>query len=159
MFSSILIPCYNLLFCTIGEHMNKPEKKSVEKPLWLAITKGCVLFIVLLCLILGLTSWLNYRRSLYQRYEAYIADILKYVDRHIDDDDLAQCVQTLEKSEKFIELEKFMDGIKEDFDIHYLYILTPIHKNGSGKMMPFTLTTYSDHDKYIWLKDEKGAKG
>ena len=29
-------------------------------------------------------------------------------------------------------------------------------KNGSGKMMPFTLTTYSDNDKYIWLKDEKG---
>ena len=103
--------------------------------MWRSITIGCVLFIFLLCICMGVTSWLNYRQSLYQRYEAYITDILKYVDRHIDDDDLAECVKTLERSEKFDELEKFMDGIKEDFDIHYLYILTPVHKNGAGRII------------------------
>ena len=128
--------------------MAKKEKKSVTKPMWRSITIGCVFFIFLLCICMGVTSWLNYRQSLYQRYEAYITDILKYVDRHIDDDDLAECVKTLERSEKFDELEKFMDGIKEDFDIHYLYILTPVHKNGAGRIMSI-ISAESYYDRYI----------
>ena len=143
--------------------MPASEKKLIEKPLWRTITTGCILFIFLLCIILGLTSWLNYRRSLYQRYEAYIADILHYVDRHIDDDDLAKCVQTLERSEKFDELEHFMDGIKEDFDIHYLYILTPVHKNGSSKIMSI-ISAENYYDRNIdtegnlylgWVSDDE----
>lgn len=143
--------------------MATSEKKSVEKPLWRTIASGCFLFIFLLCIILGITSWLNYRRSLYQRYEAYIADILNYVDRHIDDDDLAQCIQSLERSEKFDQLEKFMDGIKEDFDIHYLYILIPIHKNGAGRIMS-VISAENNYDRNIdtegnlylgWISDDE----
>lgn len=139
------------------------EKSTAEKPMWHSITIGCVMFIFALCIILGITSHINYRRSLYQRYEAYITDILNYVDRHIDDDDLAYCVQTLERTEKYNELEKFMDGIKEDFDIHYLYILTPIHKNGSGKIMS-VISAENSYDRYIdtegnlylgWISDDE----
>lgn len=135
----------------------------VRKPLSRSITIGCVLFIAILCIILGITSHFNYRRSLYQRYEAYITDILNYVNRHIDQDDLANCVQTLERSEKFDELEKFMDGIKEDFDIHYLYILTPIHKNGEPKIMS-VISAENYFDRYIdtegnlylgWVSDDE----
>ena len=85
--------------------MDKKEKKSVTRPMWRSITIGCILFIIILCIVMGVTSWLNYRRTLYQRYEAYITDILEYVDRHIDDDDLAECVKTLQRSEKYDELE------------------------------------------------------
>ena len=136
---------------------------SVRRPLRRSITIGCVLFIVILCIILGITSFINYRRSLYQRYEAYISDILNYVNRQIDQDDLANCVQTLERSEKFDELEKFMDGIKEDFDIHYLYILTPVHKNGQPKIMSI-ISAEKYFDRYIdtegnlylgWVSDDE----
>ena len=143
--------------------MEAAKNKSKIRPMWQSIITGFILFIIVLCILLGLTSSLNYRRSLYQRYEAYITDILKYVDRHIDDDDLAECVKTLERSEKFDELEKFMDGIKEDFDIHYLYILTPVHKNGAGRIMSI-ISAESYYDRYIdtegnlylgWISDDE----
>ena len=143
--------------------MKKPENTSVEKPLWHSITNGCLLFIIILCIVLEFSSFVNYRHSLYQRYQAYITDILKYVERQIDSDDLINCIRTLERSEKYDQLEKFMDGIKEDFDIHYLYILTPIHKNGSGKIMS-VVSAENYYDRYIdtegnlylgWISDDE----
>ena len=143
--------------------MPKTDTKSVQKPLGQSITIGCVLFIISLCIVLGFTSFFTYRSSLYQRYESYITDILKYVDRHIDDDDLSNCVKTLERSEKFDELEKFMDGIKEDLNIHYLYIIVPVHKDGRGRIMSI-ISAESYYDRYIdtegnlylgWISDDE----
>ena len=55
-----------------------------------------------------------------------MADIVSYVESHIDIDDLAQCVETGVESQKFKDLTSFMDGIMEDFDVHFLYIINPI---------------------------------
>lgn len=128
--------------------MTKLIRKDIEKPLWRSIIIGCFIFIFVLCIALGITSHVNFRRSLYNRYQSYITDILNYVDRHIDDDDLASCVVSHERSQKYDELEKFMDGIKEDFSIHYLYILTPVHKNGSPKIMS-VISAEKYYDRYI----------
>ncbi|MBQ3825680.1 MAG: hypothetical protein II811_06045, partial [Spirochaetaceae bacterium] len=89
-------------------------------PLRRSITISLVSFIAILCFVLGLLSHITYKRALYQRYQAYITDILNYVDRHIDDADLENCIKPVERSKKYDELLLFMDGIKEDFDIHYL---------------------------------------
>lgn len=139
------------------------NKNKTVKPLWRSITIGCVLFIITLCVTLGLTSYFNYRSSLYQRYEIFIKNILIYVDGNIDDDDLAECIRTTKRSEKYDELEKFMDSVLEDFDIHYLYIITPVHKNGVPKMM-CVVSAERYHDRYIdtegnlylgWISDDE----
>lgn len=125
------------------------EKKSEKiNPLGKSITIGCISFIFILCLILGVTSHLNYKRSLYQRYESFITDILNYVNHHIDDADLCQCIETLERSEKYNQLEAFMDGIKEDFSIHYLYIIKPLNKNETGNVMS-VISAENYYDRYI----------
>lgn len=124
------------------------EKKELNIPLSRSITTGCIVFIVLLCIVIGVVSHLNYSRALYRRYEAYIRDILTYVDSHIDDDDLVRCIETLERSPKFDELELFMDDIKEDFDIHYLYILKPLNTTGMHSMMS-VISAENYYDRYI----------
>ena len=107
-----------------------------KRPLKRSIFIGCSVFIVFLCLVLSILTYKTYTRSLYRSYEARMTDILEYVESHIDKDDLAQCVATGEESEKFYELMSFMDGIMEDFDIHYLYILMPVeHEDGTPVMM------------------------
>ncbi len=142
------------------------HKKRVQKPLRRSITVGCILFIAILCLVLIITSYFNYRRSLYQRFESYIHDILKYVERHIDDDDLMQCTSTLERSKKFDELEKFMDEIKEDFDVHYLYILKPLIKDDKYCIMSI-ISAENYYDRYVntegnlylgWISDDEYDK-
>lgn len=144
----------------------KKQKSGVQKPLRRSITVGCILFIAILCLVLIVTSYLNYRRSLYQRFESYIHDILKYVERHIDDDDLMECSHTLVRSKKFDELEKFMDEIKEDFDIHYLYILKPLIQDEKYCIMSI-ISAENYYDRYVntegnlylgWISDDEYDK-
>ena len=97
-----------------------------KRPLKRSIFIGCFGFIILLCLILSILTYKTYTRSLYHAYEQRMTDILDYVESHIDIDDLNECVQTKVESEKFVELVAFMDGIMEDFDIHFLYIVNPV---------------------------------
>jgi diguanylate cyclase (GGDEF)-like protein len=64
-----------------------------------------------------------------------MADILNYVESHIDIEDLSECVKTGKESDKYFELISFMDSIMEDFDIHYLYIISPFQDGDNYKLM------------------------
>lgn len=134
-----------------------------KKPLSRSITISCVAFIVFLCLFLGIVTHLSFKNALYQRYESYITDILHYIDRHIDDDDLSECTKTLVRSKKFDELELFMDGVKEDFDIHYLYIIKPLNTNDTANFMS-VISAENYYDRYVdtegnlylgWISDDE----
>ena len=142
------------------------ENKSItttKKPLSKSITIGCVIFLVMLCIILGIISYFSYKSALYRRYESTISDILHYVDNHIDDDDLKNCIETGERSKKYDELELFMDAIKENFDIHYLYAITPLNTNEKANIMS-VISAESYYDRYIdtegnlylgWISDDE----
>ena len=136
---------------------------KILKPLGRSISIGCVLFIVTLSIVLVISSFFNYRRSLYRRYQSYITDIINYVDRHIDSEDLSECSQTLIRSEKYDELEQFMDAIKEDFSIHYLYIIKPLVKDGKYCFMSI-VSAENYYDRYVdtegnlflgWISDDE----
>ncbi|WP_022766371.1 GGDEF domain-containing protein [Butyrivibrio sp. XPD2006] len=107
-----------------------------KRPLRKSIFIGCSVFIVLLCFILSILTYRTYTASLYSAYQERMKDIIAYVESHIDNDDLAECVATGVESDRYYELRDFMDGIMEDFDIHYLYILMPVtDENGQPVMM------------------------
>ena len=143
---------------------NEKERFSrIKRPLGKSLTVGCVTFILLLCVVLDIVIHITYKNALYQRYQSYISDILNYVDRHIDDDDLSECILTLNRSEKFDELELFMDGIKEDFSIHYLYIIKPLAVRDTQNVMS-VISAENHYDRYIdtegnlylgWISDDE----
>lgn len=107
---------------------------SNRKPLKRSIFIGCTAFILLLCLILSTLTYFTYTDSLYESYEKRMADIIDYVQSHIDIEDLSECVETGVESKKYKELMDFMDAIMEDFEIHYLYIVYPIIDENPGML-------------------------
>lgn len=114
----------------MGKKTSKVSKKPLRRSIFF-ITLG---FIVFLCLVLSISTYRSFTKSIYSAYDKRMDDILSYVDTHIDDDDLSRCIDTCEESEKFKELMSFMDSIMEDFEIHYLYIIVPI-KEGDTRTM------------------------
>ncbi len=141
----------------------KDKKPRAQRPLGRGITIGLFAFIISLCAALAAVNHFNYRRALYQGHESFMTDILNYVNRHIDPSDLKACVDTLERSEKFDQLEKFMDGVKEDFNVHYLYILKPIVYDGSKRIMSI-ISAENYYDRYVntegnlylgWISDDE----
>ena len=108
---------------------------NIKRPLKRSILIGCVLFITILCLALSLVSYANYRNAMYARYEEYIRNILTYAASGIDTDDLANCIRTGEKSEQYRALQKDLDRILENVDVHFLYIIVPLNTNETDNIM------------------------
>lgn len=119
-----------------------------KKPLGRSITSGCVMFMTILCLTLSVFNYISERNSLYERYQVYISDILHYVDSVIDDEDLKQCIETGQESEKYKETLKFMDHIMNEFSIHYLYAIKPLNRNETGNVMS-VLSAEDDYNRYV----------
>ncbi len=97
-----------------------------KRPIKRSIFIFTLAFITLLCLFLSILTYTTFTNTLYKSYNRRMTDILKFVESHIDKDNLYECVKTGEESEEYTELVAFMDSIMEDFDIHFLYIVTPI---------------------------------
>jgi diguanylate cyclase (GGDEF)-like protein len=109
--------------------------KQKFRPLKKSIIISSAIFFIFLCLVLSVLTYVSYTRSLYRAYELRMADILDYVETHMDKDDLYECVETGKESEKYYELMEFMDCIMDDFDIHFLYIVRPVSAESPTKML------------------------
>ncbi len=109
--------------------------RRYRKPLNRSVFIGCIVFIGLVCISLGIISYLSYRSVLYRQYRSYIQDILDYNLANIDNEDLKKCTETQKESDKFYELREFMDTEMDSFDIHYLYALKPLNTNETGNVM------------------------
>ncbi len=124
------------------------NKKRIKKPLKRSIQIGCIVFIVILCLTLGLNIFFSYKSFFFKQNQIVLSNIIHYVDRYIDDDDLKQCIKTKIESPKYKEMMLFFDNVKEDFEPQYLYIIKPI-KNKDGTYEMFTVASAENsYDRY-----------
>ncbi len=139
------------------------QKSKTLKPLRRSISFACIFFTFILGLVIGISNYFSYKKSLYQRYQSYIIDILNYVDSKIDHEDLQKCIETKVRSQKYDELEKIMDGIKENFSVHYLYIIKVLNKNPTANVMS-VVSAEGYYDRYIntegnlylgWISDDE----
>ncbi len=109
--------------------------KENKRPIKRSIIIFALVFIALMCFVLSIITYSTYTTSIYRSYNRRMLDILNYVDSHIDGEDLSECVESGEESEKFSALMAFMDSIMEDFNIHYLYIVRPVLEDDRIGMM------------------------
>lgn len=96
---------------------------AYKRPIQQSIILGSALFITFMCFFLSLQSYLSFSKSLFQRYDDRLDNILNYVHSQIDADDLYNCVQTKETSEKYKQLQQTLNGMVDEFELFYLYIV------------------------------------
>lgn len=97
----------------------KLHRKKIHRSLIL----GSAAFITFLCFLLSIQAYLTYSKSLYKRYDDKLSSILDYITNQIDIDDLYQCTLTGQKSEKYANVQKLLNGMVDDFQLFYLYSL------------------------------------
>lgn len=113
------------------------------------------LLIVGLCAVLGLVGYFTIRTMLYQRYEFYITDMLEYVSSMLDTDDLAECMRTGVKSEKFAEEQAFLDNFKDHHSIAYIYVIKPLNDSDNDNIMN-VIAAMSTYEKEFVPENEVG---
>ena len=121
-------------------------KSNIKKPLARAMTGYCVVFAVVFAILMGMMSFFVYEHDMLDRYHAYTADLLNYVARSTDGEDLLQCMKTGKKSEKYEELQKLTNHLKETHKVEFLYIIEPISENPPDNMMD-VLAAYTEQGK------------
>lgn len=119
---------------------------SKRNPLSRTMTFFCVQFAIVFAVCMGTMSFFVYEQDMLNRYHAYTRDLLNYVARSIDGDDLLECMKTGVKSEKYNALQKLANDLKETHKLQFLYIIKPISENPPDNMMD-VLAAYTQAEK------------
>ena len=131
---------------------------GIKKPLKRSLLWGIALLVLVLCVCLVGAQYYTSHRILYRQYENRISSILNYAQSGIDPDDLAQCIRNGTKSEQFQKTQEFIDQIKEQTGVHYLYIIVPLNSaptdNIMNVMAAVTQDEYENDPEAIVTLDE-----
>ena len=100
-----------------------------KNPLKLSITLRCIFFVLVLGAIITFVNFEAFQKSLTQRNQIYLSDILKFVEKSIDKDDLEECSEKLYKSEKYYQLEYMINTIVNFYNVDNMYIIKPLNIN------------------------------
>ena len=109
--------------------MNK--QKSIGK----ALLTGVAIFALWTTLILGAIGFMTYFNGVIGRYKTYLNDILALTLTEIDADDMEKCINSTTKSESFEKTQDFLNRVKENYDIEYIYIVKPLNTDDIDNMM------------------------
>ena len=96
---------------------------------------GCIISVLLICLLMGAAGFNTYYRGMIDKYQTYLHDLLELTLTELDADDLARCIETGEKSEAFEHTQEFINRLKETYAIEYIYIVKPLNTNETDNMM------------------------
>ena len=94
---------------------------AYKRPIHRSLVLGSAVFIAFMCFLLSIQAYLTYSKSMFERYDDKLDDILNYVTKQTDLDDLYECVIKGEKSEKYNKLQELLNGMVDDFQLFYLY--------------------------------------
>ncbi len=109
-------------------------QEIAKKPIKKTLLQGTVFFILLMCAIPSAVQYGINKAALYAQHEKYLGGILRYAAADIDADDLAECIRTGVKSEKYGALQTALDRIRENTDIHFIYIIVPLNTDTVDNM-------------------------
>lgn len=100
------------------------------RPIQRSLIAGCAVFMLLLCLLLTIQSYLQFSVALYKQCQDRLKTVIQYVYEHVDRDDLRNCLNTRQPSVKYYELQGLLNSLIDPFELSYLYICYP-----SGNVM------------------------
>jgi hypothetical protein len=93
-----------------------------KKTLRTSLLSTSIVVVVLLAAVLAYAGFRIYSADMIKFYQNYAGDTIDFLARGIDGDDLQDCINTGVKSEKYKELQRLMNDVKETHDLIYIYI-------------------------------------
>ena len=104
------------------------RNSKISKPIRRSVLISYGIFFLSLALILAVLSVFLGSTSIYEHNKEKLRTIINHVEHHIDADDLAQCIRSGQKSEKYEELQKLLNNVVDDLELEYFYIVIPSEK-------------------------------
>ena len=112
-----------------NDHANTESR--YKNPLSRSIIIGCLLFTFFICILMGIISFVQFRKKMMKQFEDHLKYIVTLTAERIDVDDLDECIQTRQESEKFKILIEYMDQVIRTYDLDSIVIIKPV-KDGDN---------------------------
>ena len=103
----------------------KLDDIPVKKPIRRGMLRASILFALTLCILLSALSYFIFSGILHRQYQERLAEVVTYIEHHVDADDLRACLESGEHSEKYDQLQLFLNGMIDDLGLAYIYIVIP----------------------------------
>lgn len=97
-----------------------------KSPLNRSLFNGCAAFVIALSVLLSAQTHLELSSLLYEQYDQQLANVVNYLEKNIDAEDLSECIRTGVPSEKYVELQQLLNRMVDAFRLEYLYICIPV---------------------------------
>ena len=107
------------------EIVNNNKDRYIKKPISKGIMFLSIISFVAVALLVLFLSYTMASSILHRRNKDTLSRIITYVEENIDVEDLYSCKQSQVKSEKYLELQEFLNDIVDNFNVEYLYIIDP----------------------------------
>ena len=124
------------------------KRKSVNK-LGRAVLINCILFALLISISAGALGFVIYYQGGIKNDQSYLSMLLDLSEEEIDGDDLKNCIETGETSELFDEMQLFLNDIKNNSEIQYIYAVLPLNTEETDNMM-YVVTGVSDEERELY---------
>ena len=122
--------------------------RNVKKPIQRSLLAGSFVLFFVVSILLGVMSYFTFSSALYSHQNAWLDAIITHVENNTDADDLRRCLETGKPSEKYEELQRFLNGAVDDFGLTYLYIVIP-----SGRLMVNACSATSEAERAAGEED------
>ena len=111
------------------------EKRKYKNPLGRHIFWMCLVFTVILCVIMGVIGFFVFEDRMMAQYETNLSDVLDLVERRIDIEDLEECIKTCEKSEEFENMTRFLEQVRDSYELDHVVITVPLKEGEEYDVM------------------------
>lgn len=106
-----------------------------KKRLGTKLTIASIIFTLCVCIGMGSIGFTIYYKGTKNQYQKYLSGILNITASHLSGDDIEKCISTQTESSQYKNSQKFMNQIRDNYDIEYIYLVKPLKKDGSDNMM------------------------
>ncbi len=100
--------------------------KKYTKSLGRRLFFGCFAFVLLICVTMGTIGFFTFRNRLMEQYRERLSEVTNLVFARIDADDLMECIEKGETSEKYDELVEFMDQVMQNYSLSQVALTRPL---------------------------------
>lgn len=106
-----------------------------KKHIRTSVFRVCILFAVCISLSVGIIGFATYYHGMIDKYQKYIAGILNISMCVIDGDSIRLCIEEGAESGRLVQEQEFLNKIKDNYEITYIYITKPLNLEDRNNMM------------------------
>ena len=126
------------------ENLTAPKKKIGR-----TLIIGILTLLLLLGIVLAVLGTLTFRGAMMERYHSLLESLLRLTAAQIDADDLARCIESGVKSEGYLATQEYLDDMKNNCDIKYVYVVKPLNDGETDNMMN-VIAGVSDEERTLY---------